>query len=443
MDKPRTQFTRAGDVAIAYQVFGDGPVDLVYASGWLGNVDLMWEHPGYASFLTRLAQRCRVITFDKRGTGMSDRSVGAPTLEERSDDIRAVMDAAGSDKAALFGISEGGNMAVMFAATYPERVQALVLVGCRACRAWKPDYMIGQRRGDFERGIREELDNWGDFSGFFSVIAPSAKDDPAEVAFWNRFILNSGSPGSADAITRLNYELDVRPLLPAIQAPTLVVRASGDLSVSYEEERYLADHVPGAEYLEMNRPDHLPWIGNSHEVADVITGFVARQGGAQTSERVLASILVTDIVASTAQAAEIGDAGWRDLIAAHDMSAQRAIARHDGVLIKSLGDGVLATFTGPSRAVAAASDIRREAGNLGLQIRAGIHTGECLRHADDVTGLAVTIGARIADTAQGDEIRVSGTVRDLVVGSGLAFEPLGPHVLKGIPEEWPLHRLAQ
>ncbi|WP_386331842.1 adenylate/guanylate cyclase domain-containing protein [Sulfitobacter sediminilitoris] len=442
LQKPQTRFTRSGDVAIAYQVIGDGPQNLIYASGWLSNIDVLWENPGYNRFLSRLAENCRLILFDKRGTGMSDRDVGVPTLEERAEDIRAVLDAAGADKASIFGVSEGGSMALMFAASYPERVNSIVLFGCRPCRAWKPDWPYGQRRAEFEKGIETEVGNWGDFSQFFNVIAPSAADDPNELAFFNRMIVQSGSPKTAERLTRLNYEHDVRVLLPTIQSPTRIIHADGDQSVGAVEAKYLADHLPNAEYLEITRVDHIPWVGDAHQVADLIVDFVSKPEKPLQNDRVLLSILVTDIVGSTQRAAIVGDDKWREVIEEHDRAVMRALARCNGTLIKSLGDGVMASFRGPSNALAAASAIRAEAEKIGLDVRAGIHTGECLKRGDDLTGLAVNISARIADIAYENEIWVSGTVRDLVVGSGREFSPLGAVSLKGIPEEWPLYKLV-
>ena len=442
MDKPRTQFTRAGDVAIAYQVVGDGPVDLVYASGWLSNIDVVWEHSGYNRFLNRLSERCRLILFDKRGTGMSDRDVGAPTLEERTDDIRAVMNAVGSEKASIFGVSEGGNMTTMFAATYPERVSSIVLAGCFPCKAWKPDWPHGLKRAAFESDIDDLNVNWGDFGGFLKSAAPSVSDDPKEQAFINKLLVQSGSPGSAVKITRLNYELDIRPILPVVDAPALVLHYERDQTVSMDEARYLADHLPNARLKIIDRDDHLPWIGDVDELADEIAAFALQSEGRPSSERVLATILMTDIIGSTETSARIGDAKWRELIEAHDTAAARTIARQGGTLIKTLGDGVLATFAGPSRAVACARDLQIEAASMDLTVRAGIHTGECERRGKDISGIAVNMAARILDTIQGGECRVSSTVRDLVAGSGLQFEPAGTHTLKGVPGDWVLHTVS-
>ncbi|WP_171241219.1 adenylate/guanylate cyclase domain-containing protein [Ruegeria sp. HKCCA5491] len=351
MEKPQTKFTSAGNVAVAYQVVGDGPVDLVYASGWLHNIDVVWEHPGYNRFLSKLAGRSRLILFDKRGTGISDREVGAPTLEERTDDIRAVLDATGSEKASIFGVSEGGNMTTMFAASYPERVSNVVLVGSYACRAWKPDWPFGVRRGDFEKFLENMQQNWGDTAEFLSERAPSVWEDPAEQAFMSRLLVQSGSPGTAVNITRLNYELDIRPILSAVHVPALVLHSRGDRTVSLDEAEYIADTLPYGSLKILEREDHLPWVGDVDEVADEIATFVGAPESAEFGDRILATIVMTDIVGSTKAAEEMGDARWRELIDAHDTTAARIIARHGGNLVKTMGDGVLATFSGPSRAV--------------------------------------------------------------------------------------------
>ncbi|MFD3191110.1 adenylate/guanylate cyclase domain-containing protein [Sedimentitalea sp. HM32M-2] len=439
--KPQTRFTKAGEVAIAYQVVGKGPIDLVYASGWLHNIDVIWEHPGYNRLLSLLAEKCRLILFDKRGTGMSDRNVGAPTLEQRADDIRAVMDAAGSDKATLFGVSEGGNMTTVFAATYPERVRSIVLAGCFPCRAWKPDWPLGARPGDFETTLAELEARWGDLGYLLELRAPSVAQDAAERAFINRLFTQSASPGSALALTRLNQEIDIRPILPAVQVPALVLHSSNDRVVSVPEARYLAENLPNAELRILDREDHMPWIGDVDRIAAEITGFACSASHEKPRDRVLVSILMTDIVGSTDRAAQVGDAALHDLIEAHDAAARRAIACNQGRLVKTLGDGVLATFPGPSRVIAAARMLSDEVRKLGLSVRAGLHAGECLRRDNDISGLAVTVAARLLDVSQGNEIWVSETVRDLVVGSDLEFQPAGVHRLKGVPGDCNLYKL--
>ena len=442
MEKPRTQFTSAGDVAIAYQVVGEGPLDLIYASGWLHNIDVVWEHAGYNRFLSRLAERCRVILFDKRGTGMSDRDVGAPTLEERTDDIRAVMDAAGPKKASIFGVSEGANMATMFAAIYPERVSSITLVGCYACKKWKPDWPHGQKRADFENMIRLLEENWGDFGAFVTDRMPSVAEDQDEIEFHNRLIVQSGSPSTALKITRLNYELDIRPILPSGQAPALVLHSRGDKVVSAEDAEFLADGLPRGRLKVLDRNDHLPWIGNVDEVADEITSFALAATEELISDRILATILMTDIEGSTEAAVQMGDARWREIIEAHDAAAARAIAREGGTLVKTMGDGVLATFAGPSRAVACAKRLKSDAAALGLTVRAAVHTGECERRGQDISGIAVNVAARILDATPGGACHVSTTVRDLTAGSGLQFVPTGSHHLKGVSGDWELYAVS-
>ncbi|MEW9922503.1 adenylate/guanylate cyclase domain-containing protein [Marimonas sp. MJW-29] len=442
MKKPRTLFTSAGDVAIAYQVVGNGPTDLIYASGWLHNIDIIWEHAGYNRLLSRLAEHYRLILFDKRGTGMSDRDVGAPTLEQRTDDIRAVMEAAGSDKASIFGVSEGANMATMFAAIYPERVNSIILVGCYACRAWKPDWPFGFRRAEFESMVKLLGENWGDFRDFLALRAPSVATDEDEIEFNNRLFVQSGSPSTAVNITRLNYELDIRPILPSVQAPSLVLHSRGDRVVTLEEAEFIAETLPRSRLKILEREDHLPWIGNVDEVADEIIAFASEVTNAEVSDRILATILMTDIEGSTSATVRMGDARWREIIDAHDIAAARVVARHGGTLIKTMGDGILATFAGPSRAVACAKNLKQEASLLDLSIRAGVHTGECERRGKDISGVAVNVAARILDVTPGGACFVSSLVRDLTAGSGLEFAPAGSHQFKGLPGDWDLYAVT-
>lgn len=443
MEKPQTRFTRAGTVAIAYQTIGEGPVDLVYSSGWMHNIDVIWEHQGYRRLLNALAEKCRLILFDKRGTGMSDRSVGAPTMEERADDIRAVMDAVGSERASLFGVSEGGNMSTMFAASYPERVRSLVLFSCFPCRAWKPDWPLGERRGDFEKLLTDIEVRWGDLGHLLEWLVPSVGKVAAERDFLNRLFTQSASPSSAIALTRLNYEIDIRPILPSVQAPTLVLHASEDQTVPLEFSQYLADHIPNGSLKTLEGADHFPWIGKPEITANVITDFVQKGREEVGEDRFLTTIMITDIVGSTEKAASIGDAAWRELITSHDNAAARAIARYDGTLVKSLGDGILAYFSGPSRAVASALSLKREAKTLGLSLRVGLHTGECLKRSDDLAGLAVVAASRIADQAAADEVWVSSVVSELSVGSEQEYEKVGDYSLKGLTGEWALYRVRE
>ncbi|MEM7318533.1 MAG: adenylate/guanylate cyclase domain-containing protein [Pseudomonadota bacterium] len=439
MHKPQTRFTKAGDVAIAYQVLGEGPVDLVYASGWLNNIEVMWDHPGYAEFLNGLASKCRLIVFDKRGTGMSDRDVGAPTLEERTDDIRAVMDAVGSERAAIFGISEGGNMATIFAASYPERVQSVSLIGCFPCRAWRPDWPTGERRADFEADLVRKVDTWGDSTDFLKMAAPSVAEDPDEIAFHNRLLTQSASPGTVVKITRLNYEIDIRPVLPAVSAPALVLHAIGDKSVTIEDARYLANHLANGSLKLLDGEDHLPWVSNVAQYVEEITGFVLSAEAERKPDRMLSSLMMTDIVGSTELSSKLGDSAWMEMISKHNSAASRSIARNEGQLVKTMGDGVLANFPGPSRAVSCARELQNELSELGLTLRAAVHTGECFHTDRDVSGIAVTIAARILDETPDGRLFVSSTVRDLMVGSDQQFAPAGTHSLKGVPGEWVLH----
>ncbi|MGI9393575.1 MAG: adenylate/guanylate cyclase domain-containing protein, partial [Boseongicola sp.] len=321
------------------------------------------------------------------------------------------------------------------------KVSSIVMIGSRACRAWKPDWPRGKRRDEFDKDISEIESNWGDLGSWLEYLAPSVQDDPEERAFFNRLLIQSASPQSAVAITRLNYEVDYRFILPTIEVPALILHPENDASVSIEDGRYIADHIPNARLELVKNSDHLPWIGDTDGIVRQLTKFVCNIDHQPRENRVLATILMTDIASSTELAARLGDAKWREVIEAHDAAAARAVSRHDGTLVKTMGDGILATFSGPSRAVSCAGEIQAEAKTLGLSVRAGVHAGECLRRAGDVTGLAVTIAARILDHTPGGDAWVSSTVRDLVVGSGLEFAPMGPKPLKGVPDEWPLYRV--
>lgn len=428
-------------VAIAYQVVGDGPIDLIYATGWLGNIDMMWESPRYRAFLERLASFSRLIVFDKRGSGLSDRDVGSPTLEQRAEDIRAVMDAAGSETASLFGVSEGGSMTCMFAATYPERTRSIILLGCTPCSAWKPDWQLGSRRGDFERWLQDTEMQWGNIEEL-DMYSPEMARDTVERGHFNRLLLQSASPSSMVAISRLNYEIDMRQVVPVISAPALVVVRDGDRPDLQAGARFFAENIPNNRLAILEGDDHLPWFGDAMAICDEMQRFTLGEASSPSEERVLATVLITDIVGSTDMAARIGDAAWRGLIDKHDRICGATITQHQGQFVKSLGDGLLATFAGPSRAIACAVDIREKVGGLGLSIRAGLHAGECLRRGDDISGMAVNLTARIADKAEADQVLTSGTVRDLVVGSGTSFDLAGVHQLKGVPGDWLLYRVA-
>ncbi len=443
MRRPETRYARSGDAHIAYQVVGTGPRDLVYVPGWLSNVELNWEEPAYARFLTRLASFARLILFDKRGTGLSDRVPDQllPTLEQRMDDVRAVLDAVDSERAALFGVSEGGAMSALFAATYPERTSALVMYGSYARRQRTSDYPWGQSAEDLAASLREIEQGWGGPVGR-AIRAPSAAHDERFMRFWASYLVQSASPQAALTLARMNAEIDVRPILSAIRVPTLILHREGDRVVGTGDARYLAEQIPSAVLVLLAGDDHLPWVGDQDavldEVEECLTGI--RRGPAL--DRVLATVLFTDIVDSTKKAAELGDTKWKGLLHAHDERVRTELARFRGVEVKTTGDGFLASFDGPARAVGCAHAIVDGVRNLGIEIRAGCHTGEVELLDGDLGGIAVHIGARVAALAGAGEVLVSSTVKDLVVGSGLTFDDRGLHRLKGVPDEWHLYAVT-
>jgi pimeloyl-ACP methyl ester carboxylesterase len=441
--QPTTRYARSGSVSIAYQVVGDGPRDLVFVSGWVSHLESGWDEPLLARFRRRLASFSRLILFDKRGTGMSDRVPDAnlPTLEQRMDDVRAVMDAAGSERAALFGHSEGASMAILFAATYPERTTALVTFGAFACRVWHPEYPWAPTHEQRQQAIEGIVRDWGGEVDM-SDLAPSLAHDDAFRRRLSTYLRLSASPGAALALSRMNTEIDVRNVLPAIRVPTLILHRTGDLDANIEEGRYIAARIPEATFLELPGPDHLPWVGDQGEVVDEIEGFLTGIRPAPQSDRMLATVLFTDIVGSTERAASLGDSAWRDVLEQHHALVRRELTNFRGQEISTSGDGFFATFDGPARAVRCAVAIRDRLRESGLEVRAGVHTGECERMADNIGGLAVHIGARVAALADPGEVLASGTVKDLVAGSGIVFEDRGAHFLKGIPGEWRVFRVA-
>lgn len=440
MPRPETRYARCGDIAIAYQVIGDGPNDLLYAQGWLGNIEYAWESPEYARFLTRLSRSSRLILFDKRGTGMSDRDVSFPTLEQRSEDIKAVLDAVGSTQAALLGISEGGNMASLFAATYPERVSALILCGCFPRNAWAPDYPWGQTRDELERRISALMENWGrPFN--LAEAAPSVADDPRIREWFAAFLRYSASPKAAERIARLNFEIDIRDILPAIQAPTLVLHREGDCWSRPEEARLLASRIPRATLRLLSGSDHIPWYGDQDALIGEIEEFLTGKRANAATGRALATVLMTDIVGSTAKLSAMGDGRWRSLLEQLDEQVDRRVAALGGTKIKHTGDGHVLAFTGPTPAIECAQALIRDAQALDLELRTGIHSGECERRGDDLSGFAVHLAARIMAEAGAGKTLVSRTVKDLAVGSGLGFIPAGRRRLKGIAEDWDLYEV--
>ena len=439
-----TRYARSGDVNIAYQVTGEGPFDLIHVPGFVSHVELAWQVPGIASFARRLGSVSRLIRFDKRGTGMSDRVSGAPTLETRMDDVRAVMDAVGSERAALLGVSEGGPMSALFAATYPERVWALVLYGTFARVRWAHDYPCGHPEEDYRREVDEDERAWGTpehAAEIAQALAPSADEESKRALA--TMIRQSASPGAAGALHRMNLEIDVRDVLSAIRVPTLVLNRSGDNPSITGGSRYLADHIPGARHVELPGSDHAIAAGDPESVLAEIEPFLTdtwEQRAWEESEpdRVLATVLFTDIVGSTAKTAELGDARWRELLQAHHSLIRRQLARFRGTELDTAGDGFFASFDGPARAIRCACAISESVRDLGLEVRAGLHAGECERMNGKVGGIAVHIGARVAAEAAAGEVLVSSTVKDLVAGSGIEFRERGTAELKGVPGAWHL-----
>jgi len=440
VDLPETRYARSGDVNIAYQVIGDGPPDLVYVPGWVSHLDYFWEEPGYARFLRRLASFSRLILFDKRGTGLSDRVPPneLPTLEQRMSDVTAVMDAVGSERAALMGMSEGGPMCALFAATYPARTTALVMFGSYARRMFAQDYPAGVSRDAHEAFLQEIRDGWGGPVGL-AVRAPSMVGDERFERWWSTYLRMSASPGAAEALTRMNAEIDVRHALETIQVPTLILHRSGDQALSVDGARYMAARIPGAKLIELPGVDHLPFLGDQGAVLDEVEEFLTGVRQAPSFDRVLATVLFTDIVNSTARAAELGDSAWRELLGEHHRLVRRELTRFRGNEIDTAGDGFFAHFDGPARGIQCACAITQAVRGLSLEVRAGLHTGECEISNGDVAGIAVHVGARVAAHAGPGEVLVSSTVKDLVAGSGIQFQDSGVVTLKGVPGEWHLY----
>jgi len=424
------RYARSGDVNVAYQVTGDGPFDIVLVPGFFSHLEIDWEHPAMAHLLERLGSFARLIRFDKRGTGLSDRTVGLPDFESRMDDVRVVMDAAESEQAALFGYSEGGPMCVLFAATYPERTRALVLYGTYAKRRDPDeDYPWAPTSEERLRYARELEDTWGE-NVDISTMSPNADK---ELSLWyQRRGRASLSPAAARDLILMNSQADVRHVLATVQCPTLVLHRTGDRDSRPEEGRYIAARIPGARFVELTGDDHMPSV-RPDEILDEIEEFLTGVRPAPASDRVLATILFTDLVGSTERAQALGDAAWASILASHNETVRRQLARFSGEEVDTAGDGFLAVFDGPARAIRCALQVREALRVLGLDVRAGVHTGEVERRAGDKPrGIAVHVGARIMSSAGAGDVLVSSTTRDLVAGSGLEFEDRGEHELKGI-----------
>jgi class 3 adenylate cyclase/pimeloyl-ACP methyl ester carboxylesterase len=448
VDAPDVRFAKSGDVSIAYTTVGDGPFDLVFVNGWvLSSLEYAWEGPA-ADFFRELASFSRLILFDKRGTGLSDRATGIPDLETRMDDIRAVLDAAESKRAAIIGFSEGGPMTLLFAATYPERTAAAVLYGCRASYIAADDYPWGFTPEEREESVHEEAatagtDEWLD--EWLDAFAPSLAHDEAVRRWWRRLVLTSASPSAAAALRRMNMEVDARHTLASIRVPTQVLCRVGDGDYP-EQARYIADRIPGAEFLDLPGEDHGYFVDPqqiAREIKRFLYGIWERgEWDVVEADRVLATVLFTDIVGSTEKAAQLGDRVWRDLLERHHAVIRRQLVRYHGRELDSAGDGFFASFDGPARAVRCACTIAEAVKELGLDVRAGLHTGECEVVENKVGGIAVHIGARVAKAADPGEVLVSSTVKDLVAGSGLLFRERGVAELKGVPGEWRLYSVT-
>ena len=439
---PEIRYARSGEVNIAYQVLGKGPPDLVLVPGWVSNIDVFWEEPALARFLTRLSSFSRLILFDKRGTGLSDRVADMPSLELRMDDVRAVMDAAGSERAALFGFSEGGAMSALFAATHPSRTSALIMQGAFARRTWAQDYPWGRTQQQLETHLEQLRRDWGGAFGI-EARAPSMATDQRMRQWWARWLRSSASPAAAEKLARMNAEIDVRPVLGAIRVPTLLLHSVNDRFIDIATSRYMAERIPGAKFVALAGIDHIPWGCDSDAILDEIEEFLTGIRRGPEPDRVLATVLFTDIAGATEKAANLGDRRWRDLLDAHDTLVRRELARYRGREIDTAGDGFLAAFDGPARAVRCASAISGGVQALGIEVRVGVHTGECEVMGHKLGGISVHIGARIAALANPGEVLVSGTVKDLVAGSGLSFRERGSERLKGVPGEWRLYTVER
>jgi class 3 adenylate cyclase/pimeloyl-ACP methyl ester carboxylesterase len=439
--EPEVKYAKSGEVHVAYQVWGDGPVNIVSTPGIFSHLDSMWEEPGLRRYFEGLAQFARVATFDKRGTGLSDRGVGIPTFEERMDDIRAVMDAAHFGDAVLIGISEGVPMSVLFAASYPSRTRGLVLYGGEARGLWAPDYPWASTQDAWEASFQRTEQTWGTkewVDRFVSALAPNRVGDDKFTGWLSRMARIGTTPGAFLALSKSEMMMDVTRVLPTVHVPTLVIHLTGDKVSSVEEGRYLARHIPGAKFVELAGVDHMFWADNqlSDRILGEVRSFITEIQPVSETTRVLTTVLLTDIVSSTEKAADMGDARWQRLLEDYNSMAKNEINRFKGNFVKNTGDGFLAIFDGPTRAIRCACAVRDDARGLGLEVRAGLHTGECILGSDDISGIAVHIAARVLGQAGPGEVLVSSTVKDLVVGSKIPFRDCGVHELKGVDEEW-------
>jgi class 3 adenylate cyclase len=439
--EPRIAYAKSRGLKVAYAVIGDAPLDLVFVPGFVSHVEASLEFPPIQRAIRRLTRFARVIGFDKPGTGLSDPVEGVPTLEERMEDLTAVLDAAGVARAALFGASEGGPLSALFAATHVERVIALVMYGSYAKGAWAEDYPWAPTPEQSAAGAELIEEGWGE-GLWLGALAPSFADNPELVRWWGRYERQAASPTMAKAISRLATEIDIREVLPAISVPTLVVHRTGDITWPVEGARYIADRIPEATLVELEGDDHFPFAGDVDALIDEVESFLTGARPARPVDRRLLTVLFTDIVGSTERAAELGDRRWRDLLERHNGLVRGEIERQGGRVVKAIGDGFLATFEGPARAIECARALNLAMEPLSIQLRVGLHTGECEVIGDDIGGMCVHLAARICGLAGPGEVLASRTVKDLVVGSGIVFSARGVHELKGVQAEWELFSVA-
>jgi len=436
---PETRYVKSDDVHIAYQVLGNGPPDLLFVPGFVSHIEAIWQSPEASVVLRRLASFSRLIMFDKRGVGMSDRGSQIFTLEQRMHDVRAILDAVASERAVLFGVSEGGPMSLLYAATYPDRTSALVLYGCYAKRSWAPDYPFGWKDERWQQVLDGMERHWGTPEGIsIEMWAPTLANDAKAADRMASYFRAAASPGAALAIMRMNREIDVRHVLPALQVPTLILHRTRERVISIENARYMAEHIRGAKLVELPGEDHTWWRDGARLVEE-IEEFITGSRHAHEPERLLATVLFVDIVGSTERAAAIGDSSWRELLGTFHTRVRDVLRQFRGREIDTAGDGLFAAFDGPARAVRCAGAIRDAVLPLGVDVRCGLHTGECEVVDRGLAGIAVHIGARVAGVAQAGEVLVSKTVCDLVAGSGLKFAERGTQTLKGVPGEWHLY----
>jgi len=438
---PQIRYAKSGRLSIAYQVVGDGLIDLVVVPGWISNIEVFWEDPHVARFFEKLATFARLILFDKRGTGLSDRSIEAATLEERMDDVRAVLDAVGSSRAALLGYSEGGTMCLLFAATYPDRTAALVTIGSYARRLRAPDYPYFTSREEAVAAVEAAAADWGG-PVWIKVRTPSVADDPIIRQWWAKFLRMSASASAAAALQRMNLEIDVRHVLASIQAPTLILHAKDDRAVPLGASRQMAEHIANAKLVEIESGDHLPFYDKPDEIIQHIQTFLTGGSAPEISESRVSTLMFTDIVGSTEMAVARGDLRFADLLEVHHGAVRSELAQYRGEEVNTAGDGFLASFDGPARAIKCAIAIVKALAAAGITCRIGLHTGECgVRHGE-LQGIALHIAARVAALASPGAVLVSQTVKDLVAGSGLSFVDAGLHILKGLPDEWHLYEVV-